>query len=187
MEVLEFRKIRTTDRFDKKYEAWSRIYEYPLVMDMISKYKNLSNLSLHNTSWGFEGCHVTFKEDLDIFSSKCLHSDIKHSNLPKTTIWDITKSPNTEWVDSFDVVINVSTLEEVNYDHLKIFNNLLLQVKPGGLLVCTFDLPGLELPKFETLFGKKIERFTNELNNHNSKLPAFPKRKLECGIMVIQK
>jgi len=186
MKILEFRKIRRSDRCDEKYVAWSRIYEYPLIMDMIKKYSDVKNPSLHNTSWGFEGCHVTFKNDLDHILSDCIHSDIKVSNLPKTEIWDITKSSRSEWHDNFDVVINVSTLEEVDYDHVEIFDNLLAQVKPGGLLICTFDLPGLDLPKFENMFSN-IERFDDELNNHNSNIPAFKERNLECGLMVIQK
>jgi hypothetical protein len=34
---------------------------------------------------------------------------------------------------------------------------------------------------------KTIDRFDNELNNHNSKTPAFSGRNLECGLMVVRK
>lgn len=187
MKVLEFRKIQTSDRADKKYEAWSRIYEYPLVLDMIKKYHDSDTLHLHNSSWGFQGCHVTFKNDLDTLTDNCIHSDIKYSSLPNTTIWDITKSCPEEWNNKFDIVLNVSTLEEVSYDHGEIFDNLMKQVRPGGLLICTFDLPGLDINYFENLFKINIQRFDNELNNHNSILPAFSNRNLECGVMVIRK
>jgi hypothetical protein len=187
MEVLEFRKIKTSDRFDTKYEAWSRIYEYPLVLDIIKKYYKSNDISLHNSSWGFTGCHVTFKEEIDSLYPNCIHSDILKSNLEKTKVWDITTTPDTNWIENFDVAINISTLEEVNFDHVNIFHNLYKQVKPGGILICTFDIPGLQVNNFESLFNKTIDRFDNELNNHNSKTPAFSGRNLECGLMVVRK
>lgn len=187
MEILEFRKIRLSDRVDKKYEAWSRIYEYPLALDMIDKYKATEAPKLHNTSWGFEGCHVFFKNDIDAIYSDSLHTDIKASNLPKTNIWDLTKTPKDEWLNNFDVVLNISTMEEVNFDHMVIFENMLTQVKDGGILVCTFDLPGLQLEKFEKLFGQKIETFDNEINGSTSELPNHKYKHLTCGLLVIRK
>lgn len=187
MEVLEFRKITLDDRFDKDYKAWSRIYEYPLVLEMIKKYSDIEDPKIHNTSWGWEGCHVMFKNDLDEISDNCIHSDLKKSNLPKTTIWDLTKEPNDDFKNNFDIVINVSTMEEVNFDHMTIFNNLLGQVITGGLLICTFDLPGLQLEKFETLFDRKIKIFNNEINGGVSILPDNRYKHLSCGLMVIKK
>jgi len=188
MEVLEFRKIRKADNFNKKYLAWSRIYEYPLVLENITRYMNEEVVNIHNSSWGFTGCHITFKDDLDNLYSKCVHSDIKPSLLSNTEVWDITKKPKNEWKNNFDVVINVSTLEEVDFDHIEIFNNLLAQVRDNGLLICTFDLPGLDLERFEELFGREIKSFDDDLTNSNSTLPAFVStRHLECGIMVIRK
>jgi len=187
MELLEFKKITLDDRVDKKYEAWSRIYEYPLVMDILEKYNKIEQPKIHNTSWGWEGCHIMFKNDLDELSENCIHSDLKKSNLPKTTIWDLTKKPLEGFRDNFDVVINVSTMEEVKFDHMSIFNNLLEQVKPEGILICTFDLPGLQLEKFESLFGKKIDRFNNEINGGVSILPDNRHKHLSCGLIVVKK
>lgn len=184
MKTLEFRKIKTSDRCDIKYGAWSRIYEYPLVMDMIEKHGN-SPKYIHNSSWGFEGCHVIFKEDLD-GKYKVLHTDIKGSNLPNTDVWDITTS-NKKYDDLFDVVINVSTVEEVNFDHITIFNNLFNQVKKGGILILTFDLPGMQLDKFEKLLGQKIVTFDDEINGNNSQIPNPQFGYLTCGLLVIQK
>ena len=89
--------------------------------------------------------------------------------------------------NKYDVVINISTLEEVNAEHITIFNNLLSQVKKDGLLICTFDLPGLQLNKFEELFNQKLKTNNNNLNNLNSKLPNNYLSGLECGLMVIKK
>lgn len=187
MEVLEFRKIRITDRIDTKYGNWSRIYEYPLVLDMVNKYNTKDNPSIHNTSWGWEGCHVQFKNDLDSLSDNCLHSDLKPSKLPKTTLWDLTHKPNEEWVNNFDFIINVSTVEEVNHDHVVILNNLVEQLNDDGVLVITFDLPGLQLDKFEKLLGCKIETFDDEINGGNSEIKNDRYKHLTCGLLVLKK
>ena len=187
IKVLEFRKLRVTDRLDKKYGAWSRIYEYPLVLDVIKKYKNDTDISIHNSSWGFEGCHIIFKDDLDKTYKDVLHTDILPSKIDNTDVYDITKQPPEEYVEKFDVVINVSTVEEVKFDHITIFNNLLAQVKKGGILICTFDLPGLQLRKFEKLFGRKITTFDDDLNGSISANPNPKYKRLQCGLMVVEK
>ena len=130
MEILEFRKIRLTDRHDKKYDAWSRIYEYPLILDMLEKYLETDNIVVHNTSWGHKGCHITFKDDLENKYKEVVNSDILKSNVPNTIIQDITKEPTSDFINRFDVVMNVSTVEEVRFDHVMIFNNLYKQMLP---------------------------------------------------------
>ena len=51
-------------------------------------------------------------------------------------------------------------------------------VKPGGHLICTFDLPGLDLLKFEGILGSTYQRdSTNGLTNGH----------LTCGLLVIEK
>jgi hypothetical protein len=59
-EIIEFRFLTTDDNYDLKYNWWSRIYEYKYVLDMISKLGGNSQSKIHNTSWGWEGCHVMF-------------------------------------------------------------------------------------------------------------------------------
>ena len=93
MRVIEFKYLTRNDLFDKKYVAWSRIYEYPYVLNMLTQLDANKNSTIHNTSWGFEGCHVTFKDDLDNLYSNTLHSDIKKSSLKNTTVYDITTPP----------------------------------------------------------------------------------------------
>ena len=172
---------------DKKYDAWSRIYEYPLVLDKIKEYKSGADISIHNSSWGFEGCHTTFKEDLEEIYNNVLHTDIKASDLANTAVYDITKPAPEDYIGKFDVIINVSTVEEVKFDHVKIFNNLLSQVNNGGILILTFDLPGMQLRKFEKMFGEKIARFDDELNGANSANPNRKYKRLECGLMIVEK
>jgi len=187
MEILEFRKIRRSDIVDLKYNNWSRIYEYPLVLSIIKRHTISKNTKIHNTSWGWEGCHIQFKTDLDLLSDNCIHTDRSPSNLPKTDIWDITHEPKDVWLNSFDIVINISTVEEVNFNHITIFENLLKLVKDGGLLIITFDLPGLQLDKFEKKLKYKIKRFNDEISGINSEIISKRDEKLTCGILILRK
>lgn len=186
MEILEFRKIKTDDRHDKVFDTWSRIYEYPMVLDMIEKYKTNGDISVHNSSWGYKGCHITFKDILEERYNKVTNTDINISKVPNTGVWDITKE-NKDFKEQFDVVLNVSTVEEVNFDHVTILKNLLKQTKSNGLLICTFDLPGLQLKEVEKFIGKTIERFDNELDGSVSAIPNNNYKHLTCGLLVIRK
>ena len=191
LEVIDFRKINTKDPYDDHYndgEAWSRVYEYSLVIDEIKKnFKIKKDSFIHNTSWGWQDVHVRFKNVLDTLTDNAIHTDIQKSELPKTGIWNITKKPPISYLEKFDIVVNISTVEEVNYDHIKVFNNLLSQVKVGGILICTFDLPGLQLEKFEKRFEKKLLTFDNDVTGASSKLQNLNYANLSCGIFVLRK
>jgi hypothetical protein len=189
MNCLEFRHINILDRYDDFYNdgyAWSRVYEYPLILDTLSALGARNESKIHNYSWGFTGVHVTFKNKLESIYPNTVNSDIKFSELTKTFIYDITKEPPTENVGKFDFVLNISTLEEINFDQTTIFFNLLKQVKVGGYLICTFDIPGLDLQKFEILLNKKIEHSAFDLTPLNSKLPNPRSHNLKCGILVVK-
>ena len=210
MEVIEFRKILTNDIYDNYYNdgfAWSRIYEYPLVISIIKKYYK-EDYKIHNSSWGFAGCHVLFKEKLDELFKTVYHSDIIKSDFNNTFVYDITKTPEKEEREKYDILLNVSTLEDVNYNHIDIFNNLFLQLKKGGIFIATYDLNKkvenkiisfflnkewssksrvLQLEKFEKLFSKKIEVRGEPLNGMNSHLKNLKCKRLNCGVMVIKK
>jgi hypothetical protein len=190
VKVLEFRRIGINDRYDELYNdgfAWSRVYEYPLVLDVLEKIHKEDHL-IHNSSWGFAGVHVTFKEQLEAKFGKVENSDIKTSKLPNTFVYDITKlEPSLK--NKYDILINVSTLEEVRgTSHVQIFKNLLDQVKEGGHIVCTFDLPGLQLEEFEKYLGCSLAAPNGEvLNGHTSKLKNAKYGRLNCGYLWVQK
>ncbi len=186
-DLLEFRTITLDDRVDKQFEAWSRIYEYPIVLDMIDKYEQKTDLRIHNSSWGFEGCHITFKNLLESKYSNVTNSDLLPSKENNTMVWDITKPAPSNFIDAFDVVLNVSTVEEVRFNHLTIFKHLFDQVATGGLLIITFDLPGLQIKKFEKLFGQSIIAAENKINGQNSQLPTLKYKHLNCGLIVLRK
>lgn len=189
MKVLEFRKLTTDDVYDERYShdgpTWSRVYEYPLVLNLVGAYVPQGGL-IHNASWGFAGVHVTFKNRFDeLFNVE--HSDILASGYPRTFVYDITKPPSDDMVQKYDAVVCISTLEEVRADHVGAFNNLYRQLKPGGHLIITFDLPGLQLDKFEKMFGLKLQCSGTPINGANSRLKNDKYANLNVGLMVVQK
>jgi hypothetical protein len=188
--IIEFKLFDTLSTYDMKYNdgyAWSRVYEYPTVLDYIRKLSSFQNPHIHNSSWGFQGIHLLFKEQLDLFSNNCLHTDIKESLLPNTGIYDITKAPDINYNEKFDFVLNISTVEEVDFNHWIIINNLLKQVKNGGYLIITFDLPGLDINLIENKLNLKLYRPANLLNGNTSILQNNSCRYLNCGLLIIQK
>lgn len=198
MKVVEFRYLNTRDNHDKKYKWWSRVYEYKYVLDVLKKLGATSESQIHNSSWGWEGCHITFKNDLDNQYCNTVHSDVKQSTLDKTIVYDITKKCEDKYKNYFDFVINVSTVEEVNHPNDKVLNNLLEQVKTGGYLIITFDhnknspptfgKGSINLTNVEDFVNKKIDPPSNYiLNGSNSILPNSRYAHLNCGVLVIQK
>ena len=192
--VKEFRKIHTNDICDMQYDKghnhngppWSRVYEYPMVVERIEKHHKGGEI--HNSCWGWCGVHVQFKEILDShFPEKVIHSDIRESDLNGTCIYDITMPPPEEFKERFDIVLNVSTMEEVDHNHLEVFSNLFKQVKLGGVLIATFDLPGLQVNSFEKAFSEEFIVDGVPINGLNSKLSNPNYEHLNCGIMVIHK
>jgi hypothetical protein len=192
MEVLDFRYFNTDDYTDPLFiygKAWSRLYEYPAVVDCIDKYCSTDKPLLHNTSWGFEGVHIVFKEYLEKrYGSGVVNSDINPSKEPNTFTYNICKLPLFDMYNKYDVVLNISTVEEVKgFRHIDVFENLYSQVKNGGLLIFTFDYPGLQLESFEEYFGLKIEDKGERLNGSNSALPNIRYSHLNCGLVCIRK
>ena len=196
--VEEFRFLKTDDVYDEKYNWWSRIYEYPYVLNKLNLLGANNDSKIHNTSWGFEGCHVTFKNDLDLLYNNVIHSDIKESNLPKTMFYDITKKIEEKYVNYFDFVVNVSTVEEVNYPNNLVIDNLLEQVKIGGFLIITFDYKindfsnfgngSINLECVEQYMNKKIKPLEDVcISGEKSLFPQIMFSDLRCGVMVLKK
>jgi len=188
MEILTFRKIVTDDAADLLYDdgtTWSRIYEYPLVLKELAAHHPQA-ASVHNSSWGFLDIHALFKNKLDA-AYDARHSDLRPSELPNTFVYDITEAPVQSELERYDVVINVSTMEEVDADHWQCFQNLYAQVKPGGLFIATFDLPGLQLERFESAFGMSLAVNGKAVHGNNSQVRNRKYRKLTCGIMTLRK
>lgn len=157
MKLRYFDYIRQDELRDETYPHWSRRTEYPLVLDeldWLSTYDmGCPNPKIHNTSWGFDvEHHQRFKNLLEeeYGVENVDNSDIKPSNIPNTFVLDITNSVAcAPFKDSYDFVLNISAVEEIPGDHFKILKNLYSMVRPGGYLICTFDVPGLNIPNWE--------------------------------------
>ena len=188
--IIDFRFAETTDTHDLKYSAWSRIYEYPYVIDFIKLNKiksDIENIQIHNTSWGFEGVHVMFRDELDTLG-KCVHSDIVTSEFRETYYYDITEE-SKEFENKFDFVLNVSTIEHLNNVNQRLIaiENLFKQVKNGGYLILTFDYPRVNLLEIETLVETKCKRTTVALNGENSANPNKIYKDLNIIYLILRK
>jgi glycosyltransferase involved in cell wall biosynthesis len=190
---LEFRFLSLNDRYDVKHQAWSRIYEYPYVLDTLVRLGANKTSTIHNTCWGYTDIHIGFKNDIDELYPLSLHSDQLQSNLPKTMVYDITKPIDIEYHNKFDFVLNISTVEEVSESNTLVLRNLLQQVKPGGYLIVTFDYKegytnSIKLKEVESFIGKSITaKPDNAINNFNSVKPELWHPGLECGVLVINR
>lgn len=186
-EVIDFKLIDTSYAFDLKWGWWSRVYEYELVLRKLRELKCLPESHVHNTCWGFQGCHILFKTELESDYSNVVNSDLRSSLLANTVVYDLREPCPDEWNGKFDFVINVSTIEEINYPHTQIIENLLSMVKVGGYLIATFDLPGLQLEMIEKLFGRKMQLTSNPVTGGSSvdRMDQFDY--LKVGYFVIQR
>ena len=185
--VLDFKLIDTSYKYDHKWSWWSRIYEYELVLDKL-KELNCSETSLiHNTCWGYEGCHILFKTELESRYSNVVNSDLQSSLITNTVVHDLKLSCPVEWNEKFDFVLNVSTIEEIDNSHIKIFENLLRMVKIKGFLIVTFDLPGMQLDMLESLFSQKIQSTSNPVTGTSSAYRMDRFDFLKVGYFVVQR
>lgn len=189
MIVKKFSFFSPDDIYDLKFQheiCWSRIYEYPFVLNEIKNYQ-ISNPKIHNASWGFRDIHLVFKTYLDIHYDT-IHSDIKHSSFYKTEYWNICEQ--SKYQNYFDIVINVSTIEEVEFDHIEVLKNHLNQLIPGGLLILTFDYPGFQLERIQDFLNCEILNPSVRLGPKNSQLPDQKLKLPEdftVGYLVIEK
>ena len=160
MKVEAFGLFTTDDPIDWTFDCpicWSRIYEYPFVIGHLRG-------SIHNTSWGYEGVHLVFRDWLDTHYRNVVHSDLRGPE-----VWDVRTPPPSKWLGRFDTLLSVSTLEEVDADHPTIIRDCFLpQLKPGGRVVITFDLPGFQLSAVEDWLGRTVDRPSNALTPRNS-------------------
>lgn len=188
-EVIDFRFAEITDKFDIKYSAWSRVYEYKYVIDFIKehKYNDFIIPEIHNTSWGFEGVHIIFRDELDLIG-KSVHSDIVYSIYRDSNYYDIT-TENKEFENKFNFVLNISTIEHLNNikERLIAIQNLFKQVKIGGYLILTFDYPRVNLLEIENLVNKRCEVPINVLNGKNSVCPNKNYENLNIVYLILQK
>ena len=185
--VLEFKLVDVEYKFDYKWGWWSRVYEYELVLQKLRDLNNLKQTWIHNTCWGYQGCHILFKTELESEFSNVINSDIQRSPIENTEVYNLKTPPPSKWEEKFDFVLNVSTIEEIDYPHIQIFENLLRMVKKSGYLIATFDLPGMQLDMFEKLFDQKIRLTSNPVTGKSSPYRMDQFEHLKVGYFVIQR
>ena len=190
MIVWEFRYITKNDIFDNTFPHWSRKYEYPTVMNYLFEiYDNKeSPIKVHNTSMGFDvDHHIRFKNMLESYFGErnVVSSDLQPRYLPNTCVYDITSYPDATFHEAFDCVLNISALEEIPGDHGQHLLNLYANLKVGGYLIITFDLPGFQLERVEEFLGKKMatDEYDSRIIGHGG--PWFDG--LNVGLLIIQK
>jgi SAM-dependent methyltransferase len=188
--IIDFRFAEVTDAFNLKYnfkEIWSRQYEYKYVIDNILSKKNVDKPKIHNSSWGFVGLHVIFRDELDTIG-ECIHSDIVHSVERPTYYYNIT-TEEKQFGNKFDFVLNISTIEhlDTSMQRISAIENLFKQVKPNGYLILTFDYPRVNLFEIETLVGVKCKSPSNPLNGRNSIIPNINYKDLNIIYLTIRK
>lgn len=190
--VIDFRFAKVNDPYDMKYglkDLWSRLYEYKYVLDFIkwNMLKNMEKPKIHNTSWGYEGIHTTFRDELDVIGI-CIHSDIIYSTERNTYYYDITTEEKT-FQNQFDFVLNISTIEHLDTIRQRIIaiENLYKQVKVGGYLILTFDYPRVSLLEIEGLINAKCKLLINALNGGNSIVPNINYKDLNIVYLILRK
>ena len=170
--IVKSEFITTDYKKEEKYKHWSRIYEWPYVIDVI---KEIKPKSIHNTSCGGldEGdcLHITFCKDIDSLCDKAIHSDIWGGTYIGTEIkpeydnfiyYDITES----FSGKNDMVLNISTLEHLPKDKIiNAIDNLLSQLNVNGHMILTFDYPDIDINIIEDYFQCKIKISDNKINH----------------------
>jgi len=188
--VIDFRFACNDEKFDNKFATpsiWSRPYEYKYVTDFIEENSNKNNIEIHNSSWGFEGVHVIFRDYLDKLGN-CVHSDISNSDFKPTYYYDITEE-KPEFENKFDFVLNISTIEHIESEtnRIKAIENLFKQVKNGGYLILTFDYPRVNLDEIEKLVGVKPIKNGVILNGENSNNQNIRYKDLNIIYLILKK
>lgn len=185
--VEDFRFFNVADPFDLKWGWWSRVYEYEAILSSLRALGAHDGTRIHNTCWGWHGSHVLFKQVLDQDYPGTIHSDLRPSSLPKTFVHDLRDPIPKEWVEAFDVVLNVSTVEEIDHSHVRILERLLEMTRAGGHVIATFDFPGIQLDAIEGLFGRHIDMPEDPVTGATSPYMMTEFNDLMVGCLILKR
>ena len=184
IKIQEFRFLTTSDDSDARYTDWSRSYEYPAVINEIKKHFDHTDISIHNTACGDGGTLKAFKDDLLKLCSSFRESD-SVSYVDGLDVYDIT----TPCPETYDVVLNISVLEHLRLQQQRAaVDNLMMQVKPGGMLLLTLDFPRVNQKFMEEKFGELFPRMSGSiLNGNNARYPNAAYAHLNIILLVATK
>lgn len=150
------------------FNQWSRIYEYPYC------YERISNVAKPDVQILDAGCGVTFFPFFlnQRYNVTCVDQDdyvdmFRAINEKQDTKVNFIRSALNSLPfpdDSFDVLYCISVLEHTD-NYPKILDEFKRVLKPGGLLIVTFDIAlnnndwGLDLPSSRALIQQMQELF----------------------------
>ena len=172
------RFIHKDDFVDLEYRAWSRIYEYPAILNYLIEYYEGENITIHNSCCGGHDIdHIRFMKQLESnINWNILNSDVNEyslysylqSNLKSPMIIYDVLDPISLKDKQFDIILNISTLEEFDPTKYDSYVEISLsQLKVGGRLLITCDYPQVQIPRlYETING--YNSLLNYKSSYNS-------------------
>lgn len=166
MIVREFRFLTTDDEHEeKRWDNWSRCYEYTLVLKKLAAMQKGKGekLRVHNTACGGSPLHTAFANELHRLYDT-VNSDAEPLKLAKYPKWpwvpnyaqyDLTKPDEELYGGVFNAVLCISTLEHIESRHTElIVTSLLDQLRPGGVLMITVDVPSSGMGVLAQMVGR---------------------------------
>ena len=184
MIVKKFSYFSNSDYYDLKWGQWSRIYEYPFVINTIKKLW-LFNPTIHNTwCWGWD-IHLQFAKELENYwivlntDNESWHWGILPNNFMK---YDLLTKCNYK----SDIVLCISTLEHLR-NPLVALQNLIEATKEWWYLIITLDSPPVDLKQIEDYLWMKCKDIENKVNPKNSVIPNYAFDTINIVKLVIQK
>ncbi|MEH3148456.1 MAG: class I SAM-dependent methyltransferase [Methylobacterium frigidaeris] len=158
--IEEYEYFRFSDSNDPSYNdaglPWSRPYEYCWALNAVRRAGGSNpflrkSKAVLNSAWGYEGCHLQFRQALDQ-EATTLHTDLlTYDDMLATKIAAYNQYPTfilnladyyEPFESSFDVSLCISVVEHMPVAVTRqAMANLVRYTKPGGLVGITFDLP----------------------------------------------
>ncbi len=185
MKINEFRFLGPDEPFiDRRFLNWSRCYEWGYVLGEVKK---LSPCKIHNTCCGPSSIHKQFHDALVSINADVVNSDLFETQTNKDfknfIKYDLLfKNPS-----KYDLVLCISTLEEIKGKTKQVFDNLLDQVNSGGRLIITCDYPDVEQSILENIIGAKCSDVHVRLNGSTSIYKNHEYSRLNIILIDIEK
>lgn len=206
--IEDFGYFRSEDPNDASYDdagrPWSRPYEYLWALNVVRRSAGPNPFlkkgkSVLNSAWGYEGCHLQFRQALDA-EATTLHTDlllpdsylvtkINTYNQYPTCILNLAQLYEP-FKNSFDVSLCISVIEHMPTEVAKqSIENLIHYAKPGGFVAITFDLPSASGEWIVNEFGAGRLPGNDEglLSGLNSVVPNTDYGHLRVGRLLLRK
>jgi hypothetical protein len=168
MKVIKYGFLQPDEPFqDASFDNWSRRYEWGYILNFLKS--SGRKTSIHNTCCGSGPLHLSFLMSLENYGF-VTNSDLRRGECTNKIPGFFLHNVLDPWPGSFNLVLCVSTLEELGGpdDIKRAYTNLCEQVLPGGDLIITCDYPDVDTDVLDDLVGRKVEDVPVRLNGSNS-------------------